>query len=858
MAEQQSKPESNTLGNIDLVLDRFPEMDQTFAEFKTPLFRSLPYRKRFKKINHALLTYIESAKEPAFLLAAVLDYISLVNKENLLEDRYTFRSFEFWLNQFSKLNKTDNYRIRGKIAGKFIPRDDYQAFFPIGMGKSYRGSHFVAAHLSPDIDTTIASMWGWLDAFAARVGEGMHIWYLPGGAPESHFSTLFGSLFGKDAFSLLAKQKGELSLTAQDLVTKRGVSKRPGHTLTGSLDHKADGKAILLVDQDGHWHGDWRGRDVESVRQVVTDFNACLRWFENSLHVRLISLFAKEKLSIKDLSPFAEAILESLIGSCEPALDFAERQRRHLHRYLIRIIGVEKGLDATFGDLIEALAKHSIEEFAFFKQMITDLYKTDLFDSQGKLKEDRPLIFEHLQKVIRTLDHAIGRGRDYVDRLDMMLALKHKVLQNSATHTSLQSSVEEIQEKIGKRDFLTVTVPHGDAQLFPVGIVDAEDLRTHPLGTVTLRDFSNEEETRMAPYLEVISIVDHHKISLQTTKPPLALIGDAQSSNVLIAEQSFLINDRYTTQNYKKQPTSDNLRIEKRRLTRMLAEQERGEYYVHPLREYTEYLFFLYAILDDTDLLAKVSKRDIVCTAELLNRMKSLRLQEEVEVIHFDDIPKDEGFTKKAARKLLQNPELHSLYQAVYDHRQECVQEQILSCSDELFADTKEQNGSARIGQLKAFAANFSTLDIQRDLIMQSWLEKNEATHNNYPKVDLYIYMISTISGAEEVYQGKEISYTHKDEIWITYEGKQGKEHLTRFLSSFHPTREVQQTQMSVSIQGKAAKEMAVVFKQSFPSVTITSIEEREQFAKPIARLCFSPGAINSRKAMISPHIPRA
>ena len=43
----------------------------------------------------------------------------------------------------------------------------------------------------------------------------------------------------------------------------------------------------------------------------------------------------------------------------------------------------------------------------------------------------------------------------------------------------------------------------------------------------------------MAPYLEVISVVDHHKSSLKTPSVPTALIGDTQSCNVLIAEQAF-------------------------------------------------------------------------------------------------------------------------------------------------------------------------------------------------------------------------------------------------------------------------------------------------------------------------------
>ena len=117
---------------------------------------------------------------PCFLLPAILDYLKKVEE---IISGITFHDFELWLNQFSGLSFEQNYAVRAKIAGKSLPREGYQILFPIGMGKIYPGSHFVTAHGSPDLDTTVASFWGWLDAFAARVSEGMHLWNVPGGAP---------------------------------------------------------------------------------------------------------------------------------------------------------------------------------------------------------------------------------------------------------------------------------------------------------------------------------------------------------------------------------------------------------------------------------------------------------------------------------------------------------------------------------------------------------------------------------------------------------------------------------------------------------------------------------------------------
>ena len=93
--------------------------------------------------------------------------------------------------------------------GRYIPRESYQSLFPIGMGKKYVGSHYVTAHSSPDLDTTVASFWGWVDAFAARVGQGLHIWNVPGGAPESQVEVqfLFNQLLGAQCFEHFAKTR---------------------------------------------------------------------------------------------------------------------------------------------------------------------------------------------------------------------------------------------------------------------------------------------------------------------------------------------------------------------------------------------------------------------------------------------------------------------------------------------------------------------------------------------------------------------------------------------------------------------------------------------------------------------------
>src|SRR5262249_46143249 len=139
-------------------------------------------------------------------------------------------SFEFWLNLFSDLPEQENSDIRAKIMGKSVPRLNYQAFFPVGMDRSFPGTHFVAAHLSPDVDTMIASYYSWMDAFAIRIGTSLHFWSLPGGPPDSPISSILKELYGSNFFTYLARTAHTLTLTAMDLVTQHNFSKEKGNT----------------------------------------------------------------------------------------------------------------------------------------------------------------------------------------------------------------------------------------------------------------------------------------------------------------------------------------------------------------------------------------------------------------------------------------------------------------------------------------------------------------------------------------------------------------------------------------------------------------------------------------------------
>jgi hypothetical protein len=769
-----------------------------------------------------------------------------------------------------RFNAEENRYIRGKIAGRWVPRDAYQVFFPVGMGKTYPGSHFVTAHGSPDLDTTIASFWGWVDAFAARLSEGLHVWNIPGGEPPAQVEVpfLFYNLFGKEVFSHLAKHRTSLSVSGLDLVTQQGLEKKHLKDSVFDIDHETGSHAVVLVDPQGYYLGEWHSTDVDRVQSVINLLNQCLRWYENSLHVKLISIFAVEKLTPKELDHFFDAVLKLKVEECEPAGDFTKRQSQLVEDYLHKVLGVKQGLKCTFVEFAKAMTHLKIYDFEKFISLIET---ASVFDKKGKLTESRARLFNYLAEVIGALENAIYSVRRHVDKLDVALQVKSKVLGLQPHHINYRADIEEIRTKMDGLQYLTVTATDSDDNVFPIGIILATDLFKTTLGTVTLRDFCNREETKIPPYLDIISVIDHHKTQLVTGQPPVAWITDSQSSNTMVAQLSFKMTDLYSTggmtlkqiesqikdvQKNLKSPS--NKRVLQRLLQKYLVASRNEAYFVSPQREIVEYLHFLYAILDDTDLLTKVSVRDLECVASLVNRLKSLMVGKEVEVVDLDGIAQDENYKKTAAKRILQNDEMYSLYRKIYLAKEKAIETNLKLAADgkpsSVFDDTKEQNICCRVGQTKIFGKTYPTFAKHASKIRHEWLMEAKKSHEEKSDIDFHLHMISTIPGAEELYEGKSENFAHQDEMWIWIPSTEiAVEHLKGFLSSFRLCPAAINNPMEVEFLGDNAKELKQIFEESFKSIPSRVVKEK----LPIAVLKFKAGTINSRKALITPYLPR-
>ncbi|NGX51126.1 MAG: hypothetical protein K1060chlam2_00983 [Chlamydiae bacterium] len=862
------------LGDFPHQSKKFDNLDPLFSSFKESAFQEKNDHEKSNSVSNALCELIQKSEGPTFLLEAAVDFITRINTEKVLAS-YTFSSFELWLNQFSHLSAEEDYELRGKIVGKWIPRDNYQAYFPIGMGKSYEGTHFVTAHNSPDLDTTVASFWGWVDAFAARVGRGLHIWNVPGGAPHTQveIGVLFHDLFGEGVFACLAETRLSLTLNSLDLMTQSGMSQKRPNDPALSFEHDRQRNAVVIVDNSGFYLGDWRTIDLEGVRGVVMALNNCLMWLEAHLHIRLISCFTEQSLTLDHISSVIQEILKIKINECQPARELPPQQLQFVNDYLVKVLKVEQGIETTFEEFALEMEKIDIVNFTQIISWMKSLVKSELFDASGMLTENRPLIFSQLEVLVKMLSDALNNIRHYVDRIEIAFRIKTDVFGFTPQYLSHRTDIEEIRSKIGSYSYMTVNHTDLEGRQIPIGVVHATDLQKDTLGTVTLRDFCNREEMKIPSYLQVISVIDHHKSALQTETPPTAIISDAQSSNAIVAQMAFNINDQYglsgmteemIDQQIKEQErdltTLHNLRIYKRLLQKKIVLKTEHNHYVDPIRESVEYLHFVYAILDDTDLLTKVSRIDIECIASLLNRLKSLMVKRECEIVNFDDIKEDEDFTEKAAKRLLQNDDFYSLYSKVYLHKEEGVAENFKKClkrePSNIFTDTKILGYCNRVGQTKIFASNTALFQKHAMELRKRWVEKALSIYANNREIMLHIHMVTTIASAEELFKGSKIDYEHQDEMWFWIPPTDlALQKLKLFLNGFKSSSAVGKLAFEVEFLGDNARELSQAFKESF--LPIKHHLPKKPGELPIAILRYNAGGLNSRKAMIAPYLPR-
>lgn len=810
---------SKELGSIKFAPQDFPE--EVYHQLDTHQFRKLSVFEKHEAASRALFEAIQQDREDAFVLPKVVAFISRMRE---VITTYHITSFEFWLNHFSGLSDEEQQKIRGKIVGKFVPRSAYQKIFPIGMGVKHTGPHFSFAHYSPDLDTTVASFQCYMAAFGCRIAGSRHHWIVPGGPPKGSIELdfIFRDALGQDVFKALSRSEKKVQISSLDLLTQKNIEKKSLKDFYYNVDHSRSKKAVILIEDNGRYIGDWRHMDVDPVRSIIGRFWQMMVEHKNMFHIGLISLFAKEQLRKEDLQAFAQATLSKQFADCACTSEFTGEHRRKIDHFLKEVVGVSEGFGCTYDHLLSALSDRF--HLTTIQEEIVNLAKRPFFDEKGVVIDHRGKIFSELEKVIT----AQKEGQNYLlrhfDMLGVANQVKRRILGLEPNYLSHTADLDQILKQMGDYSHLTVNYKEGD-YLYPLGVIHASDLHKQSLATASWNDFSNPDETDSRPEIEVISYIDHHKSSIKTSKPAMGIVMDAQSCNSIYANLLMEMNDQYssggmTLEQIESQITASqknlNHPVQVRILGRLLRrkdallQNQHTSYYIAYEREILEYLQTLYAILDDTDLLTKVTEYDVDVVAQLLNRLKSLMLRQEVEIVHFDDLSRaDPDFVKYAAKKILQTYDLYSLYSITYKAREEAVEEVLADTArgvdTHFFQDTKLLGEYACIGQFKYFSQNAPTFQKKSNDLRKIWANRCRAQHKDNPDLLFFLFMCSTISSAEELYANKIEDPKHLDEIWfwVPEKSESSLVLIKNFLSGFVNSPALEKEPLEIHFYGK-------------------------------------------------------
>ena len=683
------------IGDFTIKKEFFPDCDKLLEELPNT------NQRRLDQINQLLIDLITKEKTPCFLLPKVTSFIEAVNRKKLTIN-YNFRKFEWYINQFP-IEK--QLIIRSKIAGKALPREEYQTFFPVGMNKTLKGSHFVSAHRSPDLDTTIASFWGWLDAFASKLCNKLHLWNVPIAPPKQlEIALLFKDIFGDNVFSILSKNKLALSLTAEDVMTKEGMHLHNADESIRSCSHDRGKQAVIVIDDNLKYIADWRSIDVEEIGNLILLIISLVDWFFHMMITALHALFSEDHVTDDSLRSIIKKCYEMELQKAQMVVALPDSKRRYLDDFVKKICKTEAGLKSSFSSFI-ANVNDFIKIGILCDDKILQLCAIHKLMKEDILTEDRKIIFHFINDITAKWYNKQQEFQQFLEKFRTAIAIKEEVFGNSPQKISPRCDVSEMLSKIAGYHHLTVVDDDG----FPLGIVHASDIKGKILGTATLRDFCNSDEIGVPEYVELVSVIDHHSATLRSNNPPVITSSDAQSSNTMLAELSFKINDKYSTRGLDKATIDEAISHEKNPFILTNLWRYKGalancsnSFFIAKEREILEYLHFLYAILDDTDLLSKVSKRDVDVVVELLNRLKTLVCKMETLVIQTKDLN-----AKEFSLELLRNEDLYSIYKKVYDFRKTMVDQQIEDCKNgknlDLYADTKQLYRCCRVGQTKLF-----------------------------------------------------------------------------------------------------------------------------------------------------------
>ena len=458
--------EGERLGSIQFALGDFSK--NIYSEFDSQEFKQSGTFQKHNRVNAILFQAIQAEPDGQFLLPKVIAYINHVRK---IIPTFHLTSFEFWLNQHSEISEDEKMRLRGKIVGKWIPRSEYSNFFPLTKGGHFPGSHYSYAHISPDLDTTVASFACFLAAFGAKVGEARHIWCVPAGLPKESMEIdfFFKRALGENFFACIGSPSTKFLISALDLVSQKNIVRKDAKALTYDIDTDRGRQAVILVDERGCYLGDWRSSDVDLVRSIISRFRSFLAEYQNAFVVGIISLFSKDPIDLDSWDQFLTKKFSYQFKDQIAAKELTPKQRFYVDQFIKQVLFIPSGLGSTISEFFEVAKSFGFGEL---KLKLEGLKKSALFDKHGELTENRSLIFKKLEDVLSLEKDAFNKFFLYIDSLEVAMEVKRKVLGREPTFLSHLAEVDEILDAIGDYGHLTVNYSENGSQ-YPLGVIYA-------------------------------------------------------------------------------------------------------------------------------------------------------------------------------------------------------------------------------------------------------------------------------------------------------------------------------------------------------------------------------------------------
>ena len=821
------------LQNIESDLNE-KEIASLAATFQTPEFNNQCQQEQFYTLCRSLHVWIKEQKTPCFLLPKLSAIISAINELKILESPFRFSNFEMWLILFSDLSDSEKQAVRNKISGISMPRQAYQLLYPIEPGKYHSGAHTTCAHHSPDLDTSVTSFWGWLDSFNAQIGEGMHLWNLPGGLLGKSDSFIFEKMLGKKGLENIAKARTSLCPLAIDLIDRNCMRLCTGdaHLSKITFSHYED--AIIIVDHQGYFLGQWHKKDLARVEAIFSLLSQTFTWIQRELFSKLVALFANKNPTEADYDTLLKELLS--LRPCDSALSHLCAPKELLEATFMRLFQLNQA-DFSLADLASACEeKKHIFTSTTLQEALTSLNTEKLFQASTGLVKERYEVFGFIQKISTKLETSLRDLQLWCDRIEVGLMIKEDILQIKSHSISVKAELGEVEQALQKLNWICAVYPEKNGRMIPVGVITKEKLAKRCLGTAALRDFSSNQEMEISKRIDVISIVDHHKCHIHSHFAPVAHISNTQACSTLVAE----LKNALLTQG-EKIATKDNLAT-----------------WISPERIFLQNMSLTLALLDDTDSLKKAGFRDLEAFSSLINEMLSLN-STTAKLIP----------SHAEKETILHHPQVKELFQLIDQTRAAVLETEIVSAAQasgdhepSLFRDTKIQNNCARVGQIKLLTQVSEHFAKYKHDLRSTWAARARQLCRSQRNLSLHLQMISTL-----LKDGEEAPA--QDELWIWCDqSERGYEHMTHFLRGFRLSEAIQKElawlksnpndtgALTVTIHAskEAVKPLMDVVCVNFMKCAsrVNILDSQEAYIT----ISYRPGTINSRKSLISPYLP--